>query len=64
MMDKHVIDICPWEKMETNRTYITDAFRKWTITQVCLDRSITVMNVTCLTNGTWSKDIKCPGMLH
>jgi len=55
------LDICPWQDEEINRTYITDEFGNWTITQNCLDSSITLKNVKCLANGTWSKNILCPG---
>jgi len=49
-----VLDVCPWLDIMTNRTYITDVSGNWTISQDCLGESITIVDVKCLTNGTWS----------
>jgi len=47
--------------MFTNGTYISDALGIWTITQLCLDTPITITNVNCHANGTWSKNLQYSG---
>jgi len=56
-----IVDLCPMQDTETNKTYLTDVFGNWTIIQACLSEFITIIEVKCLANGTWSNNILCPG---